>query len=488
MAVLVTGVNQSGGNSFIAFSWSYRMARQHDIEINVMHTLENFRDAYDNESSVVVLEAMANALDAKANRVDIVLKDCSIVFRDNGPGMNWKQFKEYHKISGANKTKGRGIGFAGVGAKVYLAIWKNTVIHTETFGDEGAFASDMRVRHGKPKWDECDANTVMHICGTSYGVKLREKDYNVLEAKIHDIIRDQFNSAMLNGLVVVINGSKLEPWNPLPKFQTSDVAKAKRLEFPITLSVMDEDVPAKYRHVQYQVWGKTVTIKKLEWAADIAEPYGNRVHVLVNAEKCSKHLKLSKNSFKSGQGPVADMYKTVERWIHGTLRKNGYVERQAAEIQRNAKLAKFFQQLFKKPEYEWLNPDVTSGAGAGKGSGTGNSKPSPEKQPEHSGRERKKNNRRERRGGSGLDITLLDRHDDPRDGWLDPETNNFVCNRQHPLYRKYEKNEAARNQRVKSIIFSALIKHGTKKKAMSPADAFDLHRDLMTQAKDLTVL
>ena len=61
------------------------MTRQHDIEINVMHTLENFKDAYDDESSVVrVLEAMANALDAKADRVDIVLKDCSIMFRDNG--------------------------------------------------------------------------------------------------------------------------------------------------------------------------------------------------------------------------------------------------------------------------------------------------------------------------------------------------------------------------------------------------------------------
>ena len=80
---------------------------------------------------------------------------------------------------------------------------------------------------------------------------------------------------------------------------------------------------------------------------------------MVNAEKCSKHLKLSKNSFKSGQGPVADMYKAVERWVHGTLRENGYVERQAAEIQRNAKLAKFFQRLFKKPEYEWLNPNRT---------------------------------------------------------------------------------------------------------------------------------
>ena len=61
------------------------MARQHDIEINVMHTLENFRDAYDDEASVVVLEAMANALDAKADRVDIALKNQSATFRDNGP-------------------------------------------------------------------------------------------------------------------------------------------------------------------------------------------------------------------------------------------------------------------------------------------------------------------------------------------------------------------------------------------------------------------
>ena len=464
------------------------MGKEHDIEIDVLHTLENFRDAYNDESSVVLLEAMANVLDAKADRVDITIKDRHITFRDNGSGMNKKQFKAYHKISGTNKIKGRGIGFAGAGAKVYLAIWKNTVIHTETFGDEGAFASDMRVRYRKPKWDECDANTVKHICGTSYGVKLREKDYNVLKAKIHDMIRDQFNPAMLNGLVVMINGAKLEPWNPRSNFQTGGVVKAKYLEFPITLSVMNEDVPSKYRHVQYQVWGKTVTTKKLEWAADIAEPYGNRVYVLVNAEKCSKHLKLNKNSFKSGQGPVADMYKAVEQWVHEMLRKNGYVERQAGEIQRNAKLAKFFQRLFKKPEYEWLNPNVTSGAGAGKGSGTGNSKLSPEKQLEHPSTERKKNNRSKRRGGSGLNITLLDRHGDPRDGWLDPETNNFLCNRQHPLYRKYEKNEVARNQRVKSIIFSALIKHGTQKKTMSPTDAFDLHRDLMTQAKDLTVL
>ena len=196
------------------------------------------------------------------------------------------------------------------------------------------------------------------------------------------------------------------------------------------------------------MWGKTAATKKLDWVADIIEPYGNRVHVVVNAEKCSKHLKLSKSSFKSGQGPVADMYKTVERWIHETLRRNGYMEKWTGEIQLNAKLSKFFQKLFKNPRYEWLKPSVTSGAGAGRGTETGNTKPLLESHSERSGGERDRNNHKERKGGSGFTITLADRYGDLRDGWLHPETNNFVCNRQHPLYRKYEKNEAARNQRI----------------------------------------
>ena len=179
-------------------------------------------------------------------------------------------------------------------------------------------------------------------------MKLRERDYDKLQSKIHDIIRDEFNPAMLNGRSVTINDARLEPWNPPHEFRTSDVAKAKSLEFPITLTVMKDDVPARYRYIQYQVWGKNVTTKKLEWAADISEPYRNRVHVAVNAERCSKYLKLNKNSFKSGQRPVADMYKCVEGWVHRTLRKEGYVERQTGQIKRNVKLSNFFQAAVQK--------------------------------------------------------------------------------------------------------------------------------------------
>ena len=464
------------------------MVKQRDIEINVLHTLENFRDAYDDEASVVVLEAMANALDAKANMVDITLKNQSITFRDNGPGMTQKDFKAYHKISGSNKEKGHGIGFAGVGAKVYLAIWKNTIIHTETFGDDGAFASDMHVTRGCPKWDECDTASSMKTRGTSYGVKLRKKDYEKLQSKLQDIIRDDFNPAMLTGLSVIINGTRLEPWDPPHKTRIIGVAKAKNVKFPIILSVMDDDVPSKYRHIQYHVWGKTVSTKKPDWKVDISEPYRNRVHVTVNAEKCSSYLKFNKNSFKNGSKPVADMYECVNVWVTKTLRKAGYMESQTGQVKHNVKLSNFFKELFQKSEYKWLDPNTTSGIGSGSGTGTGTTK-TPTTEPHGNGtREKQNENTTKKRGGSGLNITLVDRYNDQRDGWLDPETNNFVCNKQHPLYHKYEKNEEARNQRVKSIMFSALIKHGAGKQEIATSEAFDIHRDLMTQAKDIKVV
>ena len=463
------------------------MAKQHDIEIDAMHTLENFCDAYDDEASIVVLEAIANALDAEADRVEITLKNKFITFRDNGPGMNRKQFRAYHKISGSTKTKGRGIGFAGVGAKIYLAIWKNTVIHTETYGDDGPLASDMHVNYRKLKWSECDTSTSPRIRGTSYGVKLRDKDYEVLQSKLRDIILDVFNPAMLGGLTITINGNGLEPWKPTHVFQTHGIVKSKNLTFPTTLSVMQEDIPTKYRNIQYEVWGKHVTTKKPEWITDVSEPHKNRVHAVVDAKKCSKHLKLNKNSFKSGQGPVADMYRNVERWIHGTLRKEGYVAKQNGEVQRNVRLTKFLQKLFKKLEYEWLNPNTTSGSGSGKGTGDGNGKTTPEEPPEKRKGGERKENKNVKRGGSGISITLVYRDNEPWDGRLDPETNNFICNEGHPVYRKYAKNEGARNQRVKSILFSELIKNGAKRRSITTDEAFNIHRDLMTEAKDLKV-
>ena len=464
-----------------------------DVKINVLHTLENFREAYDDESSVVVLEAMANALDAKATKVDVLLNNQHISFRDNGPGMSKKQFRAYHNISASTKRKGVGIGFAGVGAKVYLAVWKQTVIHTETYGPDGPLASDLRVTHGKVRWEECPTDTSIRTKGTLYDVKLNKKDYEKLCAELHDIIRDQFNPAMLNGLQVTVNGDKLEPWDPPNETRIDGTAKVKRSEVPVTLTIYNDDVPSKYRHVQYQVWGKTITTKKLDWVTDIKEPYRNRIHCLVGAETCSRYLKLDKGSFKGGPRDVASMYRAVDKWLHETLRDKGYVDARGGDVQRSAKISGFFKKLFNDPKYRWLNPGAAGGSGPGAESGeneAGRDKVTQQKEtvktPEKRN-ERAEVHARGRAGGSGLNIITAYRYGDPRDGWIDPENNDFVCNTAHPLYRKYEKNAAARNLRVKQVLFGALIAHGSKSRPVDVAEAFETHRDLMTQAKNLEV-
>jgi len=258
----------------------------HNVNIDVLHTLENFLDAYNDTASVVVLEAMANALDAKATNVDIKLKSQHISFRDNGPGMSKKQFRDYHNISASTKRKGTGIGFAGVGAKIYLAVWKQTVIHTETYGSDGPLVSDLHVTRRKPIWEERPTTTSIMTKGTLYGVKLREKDYTVLSNTIHSMIIDQFNPAMLAGLSVTINGKKLQPWRPLHKERIIDTIKSKKLEFPVTLTIYKDEIPPKYHHVQYQVWGKNITSRRLDWQSEITEGYRNKIHCVVDAEKC----------------------------------------------------------------------------------------------------------------------------------------------------------------------------------------------------------
>ncbi|MCE2508785.1 MAG: sensor histidine kinase [Nitrosopumilaceae archaeon] len=460
-----------------------------DVKINVLHTLENFREAYDDESSVVVLEALANALDAKATEVDVRLADRHISFRDNGPGMNGKQFKKYHDISASAKRKGAGIGFAGVGAKVYLAVWKQTAIHTETHGPDGPLASDLRVTHGKVRWEPCPTSTSIGTHGTLYDVKLREKDYERLLAGIRDIILDQFNPAMLAGLCVTVNGSTLEPWRPPHETRIDGTVRVKKRDFPVALTICKDEVPSKYRYVQYQVWGKTITTKRLDWVADIREQYRNRVHCLVNAEPCSKYLKLDKGSFKGGPGMVADMYGAVDRWLHKTLRDKGYVEARGGDVQRSAKISKFFKNLFKDPRYRWLNPGAAAGSGPGAGSDGGVAERGKATRQRETVKapDGKKRTGSGSRGGSGLNIITAYKEGDPRDGWIDPESNDFVCNTAHPLYRKYTRNADARNLRVKQVMFSALITHGAKNRPVDAAEAFETHRDLMTQARNLEV-
>ena len=170
------------------------LGQEMDTQIDIMHSLENYLDAYADHAEMVVTEAIGNAIDVGASRIDINLKmdmhgDASISFYNNGPGMTLKQFKDYQVISRSSKTKGKGIGFAGVGAKVYLAAWpEKTKIHTETSDGSTSFASYMYIRNGKVK--HVYVKPEIKKAGTLYEVKLKDEDYQKLAHGTHHIIED----------------------------------------------------------------------------------------------------------------------------------------------------------------------------------------------------------------------------------------------------------------------------------------------------------
>ena len=130
---------------------------QNETRVNLKHLLEDMRDSYNSPLEEVILtELLANALDSRATRFDVVIDETAYFMRcvDNGSGMKRAALKEYHNIAATTKIRGQGIGFAGVGGKLALLIASKFV--TESKGGYGTRAAS-----------ECTTQTV--DLGPQYG-------------------------------------------------------------------------------------------------------------------------------------------------------------------------------------------------------------------------------------------------------------------------------------------------------------------------------
>jgi HSP90 family molecular chaperone len=113
-----------------------------ETRVNLKHLLEDIRDAYTSPLEEVILtELVANALDGKAVTINFTVDKEQKFIRctDDGKGMKRAALKDYHNIASSTKTRGQGIGFAGVGAKLSLLIADRVV--TESKGGYGTKAA-----------------------------------------------------------------------------------------------------------------------------------------------------------------------------------------------------------------------------------------------------------------------------------------------------------------------------------------------------------
>lgn len=107
----------------------------HESSVNYKNLIRDLADMYPFEvAEVVLVELVANSLDAGATRISIEFESSerSLVVSDNGKGMDASDFDEYHDFAAGLKRRGESIGFAGVGAKISFNIANRVVTETRS--------------------------------------------------------------------------------------------------------------------------------------------------------------------------------------------------------------------------------------------------------------------------------------------------------------------------------------------------------------------
>ena len=94
-----------------------------ETRVDLLHLLEDLRDAYPGSLEETILtEVIANSLDSGAATIQVVadLAESTFTVIDDGAGMRRPELARYHDLASSGKTRGQGIGFAGVGIKLGL--------------------------------------------------------------------------------------------------------------------------------------------------------------------------------------------------------------------------------------------------------------------------------------------------------------------------------------------------------------------------------
>jgi hypothetical protein len=127
-----------------------------ETRVDLLHLLEDLRDAYPGSLEETILtEIVANSLDSGARVVRVLCDPGSstLTVADDGCGMQRRELARYHDIAASTKTRGQGIGFAGVGIKLGLLLCEEVITEARRGKTHVASRWHLASRHKAPwKW------------------------------------------------------------------------------------------------------------------------------------------------------------------------------------------------------------------------------------------------------------------------------------------------------------------------------------------------
>jgi hypothetical protein len=197
-----------------------------ETRVDLLHLLEDLRDAYPGSTEETILtEIVANALDSGAATITLVTDPVAsaLTITDDGHGMKRRELGRYHDIASSGKTRGAGIGFAGVGIKIALLVCAEVV--TESRRGKHHVASTWRLasRQKAPwRWIPplglvADRGTAVRLTPSNalsplldagfIEVALRRHFAPLFDPPLADMLRGHYP----RGVRVVLNGRALDP-------------------------------------------------------------------------------------------------------------------------------------------------------------------------------------------------------------------------------------------------------------------------------------
>ena len=284
-----------------------------ETRVDLLHLLEDLRDAYVGPAEETILtEIVANSLDSGATLIaaatDPIQRTFTLV--DNGGGMRRRELARYHDIAASTKTRGEGIGFAGVGIKMALLLCREVLTETRQRGKHVATTWALASRHRAPwKWVPppglvAERGTAVRLTVDNalsplldpgfVETALRRHFQPLFDPTFAEILRDQYPT----GVGFTINGERLEREGQVaPEAAQIGVRLARRRK-PSAAGYMIRDrapLPEDRRGLAISTLGKVIK-RGWDWLGlTPADP--ERVGGLIEVPALAECLTLNKIDF-----------------------------------------------------------------------------------------------------------------------------------------------------------------------------------------------
>lgn len=455
-------------------------------KVNARHLLDDLASSYSYSlEEAVLVEMIANSLDAKSTNIYISfnIKDRTLTLEDDGYGMSQDDFEKYHDLAESRKERGRGIGFAGLGAKLAHKITRKIV--TETRSGASRDSSEWHFKGDDLLWNRTRGRTLQYD-GTKITLHLEPRWQKMLNPDfIGDVIKNHYG-AMLDPFLSAIYGwESIYPQGiafyidgqPLPKrllLDSKDVASRKEIDIlgknkkrigRAVFILTKKPLPEDKQGVVIATYGKTI---RRDFSITVQSRRPERLTGWFESPGLVECLTLNKQDFVA-HGRLGEKFRRIRRELQTAFTEWLKEIGEAREAERRQRAPRLLEQetariLRRIPELRYLfaastkdfvaRPDTTGDVQAtlvdlmqttrgftpgenGGGEGIAVFPGSTEGQstiPQETGRVKASVRPRTIRSGPRIErVADLDRVDI---GWV--EGDSVVINTAHPAYAKAE--------------------------------------------------